>query len=224
MLEDAQAPSCCVTLAGSPAPAHLHPLGLWQCLGHPVSQPLLPAWSPRHAPHLPSAFPAKQVHSPARLEMGQMELSPQALSRREMLRCSAKSVPMGQTHVWGTEDKPESCPSWMFCQCPASCPSPCPPLGTECLLISVARFLSNCIKQIDGGGVIGMGGHAFFPPPTPPSPPPPTPPSTWPLSTLPLRPCPALPVLSALLPELLPQPCAVPSLAHGWWQVSLRRG
>lgn len=39
----------------------------------------------------------------------------------------SKLVPVGQTHVWGTEDKSESSPSWMFCQCPASCPSPCPP-------------------------------------------------------------------------------------------------
>lgn len=82
----------------------------------------------------------------------------------ETLGCSAMVVPMGQAVVWGAEDKSESSPFWMFSQCPASCPSPCPPLGTECLLISVARFLSNCIKQIDGGGVIGMGGHASFRP------------------------------------------------------------
>lgn len=47
-----------------------------------------------------------------------------------------------------------------------------PPPGTECLLISAARFRSNCIKQIDGGGVIGMGGHASCPPGPPPHTPP----------------------------------------------------
>lgn len=40
------------------------------------------------------------------------------------LGCSAMVVPMGQVRVWGAEDKSESSPSWMFSQCPASCPLP----------------------------------------------------------------------------------------------------